>query len=227
MLDESGELVMPGDFLPTVEKYNFARRLDRWIIDNVFWWLSSKPEHFKQLELCSINLSGNTLTDPEITNFIVNRLNDYQLSPEKICFEITETAAISNFDIALKLISSIKELGCKFALDDFGSGLSSFAYLKKLPVDYLKIDGQFVKNMLENNIDHEIVKSINDIGHAIGMKTIAEYVENKKIFSSLKLLGIDYAQGYGIGKPCALENFCAEASKSRNSSLLDIERKIS
>jgi diguanylate cyclase (GGDEF)-like protein len=218
MIDESGKLVMPGDFLPTVEKYNFARRLDRWVINNVFTWLGNKPEHVKNLELCSINLSGNTLTDPDIAHFIMQHFNDYDISPEKICFEITETAAISNFDIAMKFISSIKKLGCRFALDDFGSGLSSFAYLKKLPVDYLKIDGQFVKDMTNDLIDYEIVKSINGIGHAMNMKIIAEYVENEKIFSSLKLLGVDYAQGYGIGKPMPLEQFnecdCPEIVRS-------------
>ncbi len=205
MIDESGKLVLPGEFLPTVEKYNFARRLDRWVIDNVFYWLGDKPEHIKNLELCSINLSGNTLTDPDIANFIMQHFNDYDIPPEKICFEITETAAISNFETALEFITLIKKLGCRFALDDFGSGLSSFAYLKKLPVDFLKIDGLFVKDMIEDPIDFEIVKSVNAIGHAMNMKIIAEYVENEKILSSLKLLGVDFAQGFGIGKPMPLE----------------------
>jgi diguanylate cyclase (GGDEF)-like protein len=207
MLDESGILVMPGDFLPTVEKYNFARRLDRWVINNVFWWLGNNPEHVSNLELCSINLSGNTLTDPDIATFIIQKFKEYEIPPEKISFEITETAAINNFDIALEFISCIKKLGCRFALDDFGSGLSSFAYLKKLPVDFLKIDGQFVKDMIDDGIDFEIVKSVNSIGHAMNMRIIAEYVENEKIFSSLKLLGVDFAQGYGIGKPAPLKNF--------------------
>ncbi len=207
MIDETGNLVMPGDFLPTVEKYNFARRLDRWVINNVFCWLGDKPEHVKNLELCSINLSGNTLTDPDIANFIMQHFNDYDIPPEKICFEITETAAISNFDTAMEFISLIKKLGCRFALDDFGSGLSSFAYLKKLPVDFLKIDGQFVKDMANDPIYFEIVKSINGIGHAMNMSIIAEYVENEKVFSSLKSLGVDFAQGYGIGKPMPLEKF--------------------
>ncbi|MBL1142014.1 MAG: EAL domain-containing protein [Proteobacteria bacterium] len=207
MIDESGGLVMPGDFLPTVEKYNFARRLDRWVISNVFCWLSGNPEHVKNLELCSINLSGNTITDPDITSFILQHFVDYDIPPEKISFEITETAAISNFEVAMEFILSLKKLGCCFALDDFGSGLSSFAYLKKLPVDYLKIDGQFVKDMVDDPIDHEIVKSINSIGHTMNMNIIAEYVENEKIFSSLKLLGVDFAQGYGLGKPTPLEQF--------------------
>jgi diguanylate cyclase (GGDEF)-like protein len=207
MLDESGNLVMPGDFLPTVEKYNFARRLDRWVINNVFWWLHNNPEHVSNLELCSINLSGNTLTDPDIAMYITQQFQEHKISPEKISFEITETAAINNFDTALEFIASIKKLGCRFALDDFGSGLSSFAYLKKLPVDYLKIDGQFVKDMIEDDIDFEIVKSVNSIGHVMNMQIIAEYVESEKIFSTLKLLGVDFAQGFGIGKPMPLKNF--------------------
>jgi diguanylate cyclase (GGDEF)-like protein len=207
MIDESGKLVMPGDFLPTVEKYNFSKRMDRWVIDNLFSWLNNNPDHVSNLELCSINLSGNTLTDPGIADFILQHFQDYGIPPEKICFEITETAAIANFDVAMEFISSIKKLGCRFALDDFGSGLSSFAYLKKLPVDLLKIDGQFVKDMINDPIDFEIVKSIKGIGHAMNMDIIAEYVENEKIFSSLKLLGVDFAQGFGIGKPMPLEEF--------------------
>lgn len=207
MIDESDNLVSPDNFLPTVEKYNFARRLDRWVITNVLLWLSDKPEHLNNLELCSINLSGNTITDPDIADFIMKKFKETAVAPEKICFEITETAAISNFETALEFISSIKDLGCSFALDDFGSGLSSFAYLKKLPVDYLKIDGQFVKDMVSDPINFEIVKSVNSIGHVMNMKIIAEYVENQKIYSSLKLLGVDFAQGFYFGKPIPLEQF--------------------
>tara|TARA_R110002072_G_scaffold119555_3_gene252465 strand:- start:21379 stop:23163 length:1785 start_codon:yes stop_codon:yes gene_type:complete len=223
MIDETGSIVMPGDFLPTVEKYNFARRLDRWVIDNVFRWLNDNPEHIKNLELCSINLSGNTLTDPDISNFIIQNFNYYDIPPEKICFEITETAAISNFETALEFIALIKKLGCCFALDDFGSGLSSFSYLKKLQVDYLKIDGQFVINMINDPIDFEIVKSVTEIGHAMNMEIIAEYVENEKIFKSLELLGVDFAQGYGISKPIPLKQFIEYDSPDLTLSIQSME----
>lgn len=207
MLDKAGNLVEPNKFIPTVEKYNFAKKLDRWVIDNLFWWLENQTEHLNKLELCSINLSGNTLSDVNISSFILNRFKEYSIPPEKICFEITETAAITHFDIAMDFINNLKQLGCRIALDDFGSGLSSFAYLKKLPIDYLKIDGQFVKDMVNNPIDYEIVKSVNDIGHAMNKKIIAEYVENDTILEILKTLKVDFAQGFGICKPQPLEDF--------------------
>ena len=149
----------------------------------------------------SINLSGNTISDPYILDFIQNELDKTKLSPENICFEITETAAISSITKAINVITKLKDIGVKFALDDFGSGLSSFGYLKDLPVDFLKIDGTFVKNIVKNEKDRAIVRSINEVAKVMGMKTIAEFVENREILEILKDIGVDYAQGYGIGKP--------------------------
>ncbi len=225
MLDKTGHIVMPNEFLPTVEKYNFARKVDRWVIDNLFWWLSNHSEHLANLELCSINLSGDTLSDDEIYKFILHRFNETDIPPEKICFEVTETATITNFDVALKFIESIKRLGCRISLDDFGSGLSSFAYLKKLPVDHLKIDGQFVKNIVHDRIDYEIVKSINDIGHALDMKIIAEYVEDEAILMKLSELKVDYAQGYGIGKPLPLDEFQENDLSRIDFTRMEVNRK--
>jgi EAL domain-containing protein (putative c-di-GMP-specific phosphodiesterase class I) len=138
--------------------------------------------------------------------FISEQFTKWKIPTHKVCFEITETAAISNLSYAANFIQQLKAQGCQFSLDDFGSGLSSFAYLKNLPVDYLKIDGLFVKDILEDEVDLAMVKSINEVGHVMKKKTIAEFVENEAIFNLLKSLGIDYAQGYGIGKPVPLDD---------------------
>jgi diguanylate cyclase (GGDEF)-like protein len=201
MIDETGEIIPPGAFLPAAERYNLITKIDHWVIEKSISLLADNPAFLNQVNFCSINLSGQSLTDPEILKFIVSLLKKSEIQGEKLCFEITETAAISNLNMAMKFISTLKNLGCRFALDDFGSGLSSFAYLKNLPVDYLKIDGMFVKDMVDDPIDHAMVKSINEIGHVMGMKTIAEFVENDVIKGMLKEIGVNYAQGYGIGKP--------------------------
>jgi EAL domain-containing protein (putative c-di-GMP-specific phosphodiesterase class I) len=201
MLGDKGEIIPPGAFLSAAERYNLISKLDHWVIDNSFSLLAEYPAFLKQINFCSINLSGQSLTEPEILKFIISRLNECGINGNKICFEITETAAISNLNMATQFISTLKALGCRFALDDFGSGLSSFGYLKNLSVDYLKIDGMFVKDIIDDPIDHAMVKSINEIGHVMGMKTIAEFVENDEIKGMLKEIGVDFAQGYGIGKP--------------------------
>ncbi len=150
-------------------------------------------------ELMEIIINSNVL------DFTVEQLRAHVIQPEQVCFEITETAAIANLGEATRFISTLRELGCKFALDDFGSGLSSFGYLKNMEVDYLKIDGMFVKDMVDDPIDAAMVKSINEIGHVMGMQTIAEFVENDKIESMLREMGVDYAQGYGVAKPVPLQ----------------------
>jgi EAL domain-containing protein (putative c-di-GMP-specific phosphodiesterase class I) len=149
----------------------------------------------------SINLSGQSFCEPGFVDFAIEQINKSRVSPHRICFEITETAAVSNLAQAVKFMETLKNFGCSFSLDDFGSGMSSFTYLKNLPVDYLKIDGYFVKNMLTNTVDYAMVKSIHEIGHVMGLKTIAEFVEDDQILQELKRLGVDYGQGYGIAKP--------------------------
>jgi EAL domain-containing protein (putative c-di-GMP-specific phosphodiesterase class I) len=201
MVDEKGEIIPPGAFLPAAERYNLISKLDHWVIKNAFGLLADNPAFLKQINFCSINLSGQSLTAPEILEFIISQMHESGIQGEKICFEITETAAISNLSRAVEFISTLKELGCQFALDDFGSGLSSFGYLKNLPVDYLKIDGMFVKDIVDDPIDHAMVKSINEIGHVMGMQTIAEFVENDEIKGMLREIGVNFAQGYGIDKP--------------------------
>ena len=210
MIDVNGSLFPPGAFLPAAERYNLISQVDRWVINNAFTLLAANPDFLADISFCSINLSGQTLSSPEILEFIISQLQESNINGSKICFEITETAAISNLSIAMEFISKLKDMGCRFALDDFGSGLSSFAYLKNLPVDYLKIDGIFVKDIAEDPIDHAMVKSINEIGQVMGMETIAEFVENDVIKGMLKEIGVNYAQGYGIGKPKPFDEILKE-----------------
>jgi diguanylate cyclase (GGDEF)-like protein/PAS domain S-box-containing protein len=210
MVDDKGDIIPPGAFLPSAERYNLITYLDRWVIAHAFKLLLNHNDFLKQINFVSINISGPSLADPEFLEFVHNEFQQTNIEPEKICFEITETAAISNLNKASLFISLMKKLGCRFALDDFGSGLSSFAYLKNLPVDYLKIDGMFVKDIVDDPIDYAMVKSINEIGHVMGMKTIAEFVENDKIKNMLKELDVDYVQGYGIGKPIPLTDLFKE-----------------
>jgi diguanylate cyclase (GGDEF)-like protein/PAS domain S-box-containing protein len=204
MQDADGNVITPDAFLPTAERYSIAARIDRWVITTILNWYSQNPDKFAALALCSINLSGQSLSDEEILRYVVNSFENIGIDPRKFCFEITETAAIANLTNATHFIKTLKERGVRFSLDDFGSGLSSFAYLKNLPVDYLKIDGQFVKDVLVDPIDLAMVKSINDIGHVMGKKTIAEFVETRAILDIMEDIGIDYAQGYGIAKPSVL-----------------------
>ena len=201
MIDEQGEIIPPGALLPSAEHYNLSPRLDRWVIRSTFDWLTARPGRMDALELCSTNLSGNSPWDKEFSQFVIDELAHTQIQPAKICFEITETAAISRIVAATHLIDMLKELGFKFALDDFGTGLSSFGYLKNLPVDYLKIDGLFIRDIADDMINYAILKSINEIGQVMGKKTVAEFVEDDAILSKLREIGVDCAQGYGIGKP--------------------------
>ncbi len=201
MIDELGDMVPPGAFIPAAERYNFMSTIDKWVIENTFECLRNSPDHYK----FAINLSGGSINSGEFLKFVKKQLRKSHINAEQICFEITETAAISNLNTARKFIEEIKVIGCKFSLDDFGSGLSSFGYLKSLPVDFLKIDGQFVRDLLKDQIDYAMVKSINDVGHIIGIKTIAEYVENESIKNELVEMGVDYLQGYYTGEPKPLE----------------------
>ena len=203
--DDRNNIIPPGAFLPAAERYNLASQLDRFLIGKLLEWLAGHPQFLNDLALCSVNLSGLTFSDETMLHFISEQFQRWRIPTHKICFEITETAAISNLSHATHFIHRLKEQGCLFSLDDFGSGLSSFAYLKNLPVDFLKIDGLFVKDILDDEVDLAMVKSINEVGHVMNKKTIAEFVENKQIFDLLKSLGIDYAQGYAIGRPVPLD----------------------
>jgi len=202
MIDYNGNIIPPMAFLPAAERYDLMPAIDRWVIKNAFF-------HLQQYQLYSnnnnnmwtINISGQSLCDVDFLKFIIDHSEKYAIQTNKVCFEITETAAVANLTDATNLITSLKEKGFRFALDDFGSGLSSFNYLKHLPVDYLKIDGSFVKDMLVDPIDYAMVNSINQIGHILELVTIAEFVESEETLQKLKDLGVDYAQGYAIHKP--------------------------
>jgi diguanylate cyclase (GGDEF)-like protein/PAS domain S-box-containing protein len=201
MRDESGSIIAPGLFIEAAERYGITPNIDRWVIQNAFRWLVSEADERERLSLCSINLSGQSLGYEKFLPYVIEQFQMSGLDATKICFEITETAAIASYSQANRFINALKELGCKFALDDFGTGLSSFGYLKHFPVDFLKIDGSFVKEILHDPIDREMVRSINEIGHLTGKKTIAEFAENAEIITMLRGMGIDYAQGYGVSEP--------------------------
>lgn len=204
MVDDAGQIILPGMFLPAAERYNLITRIDRWVVSEYFRWLAEHPVQLASLTLGSINLSGSSLGNNECLRHIESMLTEYAIPPNKICFEITETEAIANLSHAQHFISKLKQLGCNFALDDFGSGFSSYAYLKNLPVDFLKIDGMFIKDIHTDPTNYAMVESINHIGHVMGRQTIAEFVATPQIQQSLNTLGIDYMQGYGIAKPRAL-----------------------
>ena len=207
MRDQTGNIVPPGAFLPAAERYNLTAQIDRWVIENYFNWLANNPQHNAELTRVSINLSGHSLADKELKLFILNAFEKYKVSYKKVCFEITESMAILKMDETLEFINTFHKLGCLFALDDFGSGFSSYSYLKNLPVDQVKIDGSFVKDILVDPVDMAMVSSIKDVAKAMGMETVAEFVESTEIMVELGKIGVDFAQGYGVARPHELANF--------------------
>jgi diguanylate cyclase (GGDEF)-like protein len=208
-----GEITLPTSFIPSAERYHLMPNIDRWVIKNTF------AAYRKLLDISSeqcdytfsINLSGTSLGDKSLLGYIREQFAIYAIPPQRICFEITETAAIVNLKNTINLFSTLRKIGCKFALDDFGSGMSSFMYLKNFEVDYLKIDGTFVREMHENKIDHAMVRSIHSVAEAMNIETVAEFVENKEILRELQSIGVHYGQGHYLGEPVVLkkmiENF--------------------
>jgi diguanylate cyclase (GGDEF)-like protein/PAS domain S-box-containing protein len=201
--DEAGRMILPSSFIPAAERYGLMTSLDRWVVENVFKIIAQcmARQHEGPMAMCAINLSGITIGDDEFLIFLRQQFVIHGIPPEMICFEITETSAISNLSSAIKFINELKGLGCYFSLDDFCAGMSSFAYLKHLPVDFLKIDGSFVRDMLDDPINRAMVEVINHIGHVMGKRTIAEFVETPQIEQALLEIGVDYAQGYNIERP--------------------------
>lgn len=210
-----GEYISPGIFMPASERYNIAHLIDRKVVSQTLSWLEQRPQVIDELGMCSINLSGHSMGNREFVEFLIDNLKNSSIPSHKICLEITETAAMSNMKQAIKFFTRIKELGCMIALDDFGSGLSSFGYLKKLPVDIVKIDGLFVRDIDVNEMDHVMVRSINDLAKQMGKYTVAEFVENTQVIDKLLELGVNYAQGYIIGKPKPLEELVEELQQER------------
>lgn len=202
---KSNDLHSPGAFLPAVERYGLAPRLDRWVIETYLAWLARNPRHLDTLQMAAINLSGNTIADDTFPGFVRDAARRHGVRYEKLCFEVTETAAIANLSQAAASIEALRTLGASVALDDFGTGMCSFGYLKSLPVDFLKIDGVFVKDIADDPVDAAMVRSINEIGQLLGKTTVAEFVESPEILVRLHEIGVDYAQGYAIGRPMPLD----------------------
>ena len=212
--EADGSLVPPMAFLPAAERYGLMPVLDRAVIERALEMhgklqaASNVPVRF------AINLSGASLSDPSLFEFIRGALKRYAVAPKLICFEVTETMAIANLSVAVKLMTALKELGCTLSLDDFGSGMSSFSYLKQLPVDVVKIDGSFVRNILQDAVDHAMVEAVNNIAHQMGLQTLAEYAESPEIVAELKRMGIDMVQGFAVSRPQRLTEMLASQRAS-------------
>jgi len=217
MLDDAGELLSPALFLPAAERYQLMPMLDRWVIRNTFQCLGAQWELMKSSgAVFCINLSGQSLTNNGFLAFIADELEASGVYPNRICFEITETAAISNVDEATIFMGTLQNIGCRFALDDFGAGLSSFGYLKVLPVDYLKIDGSFVREVTSDPVSHSMVSAICQIGRTMGLSMIAEYVGDQQTVDTLRTIGIDYGQGFHIGKPVPMQEIIDRLQSGAN-----------
>jgi diguanylate cyclase (GGDEF)-like protein len=205
--DEDGKLVQPGSFMPAAERYGLMPLIDRWVVRNAFALLASRLNSSEPARpsSCAINLSGRTFGDDHFVEYVRRQFDIYRVPPGMICFEITETSAIANLPSAKRFIEALKKLGCHFSLDDFGTGMASFSYLKHLPVDFIKIDGSFVTEMLNSKVDRAMVEMIVHVAKVMGKKTVAEFVESDEMLEALREIGVDYAQGYAIGKPSPFE----------------------
>ncbi|NLK59688.1 MAG: EAL domain-containing protein, partial [Treponema sp.] len=208
MKDGDNPVIQPGEFIPIAERYNIISSIDRWVIDKAFSTYArlAKKHHPLAESVFSINLSGGTLVDENIVSFILNKATEYAIPPGMFCIELTESSAILNLASASSLITGLKEKGFSFALDDFGSGFSSFSYLKNLPVDFVKIDGSFIRNMDRDPVDYTMVQAVSSMSRILGLKTIGEFAENDTIIRMLGEIGVDYAQGYGIARPKPFED---------------------
>ena len=205
MRSDDGEVVTPGAFMAAAERYSLAAEVDRWVVRRAIHWLAAHPQRLGRLDQCFINLSAGTLSDQGFIDFFCGEIDYATVPTAKICFDISESTAIANLATATGFMAALQARGCRFALDNFGSGLSSFAYLKTLPVHYLKLDGNYVKDILRDPIARSMVKAMNEIAQAMGKQTIAEFVESERILACLRSLGVDYAQGYGIERPRPLD----------------------
>jgi diguanylate cyclase (GGDEF)-like protein len=207
MIDDDGSIIAPGVFLPTAEKYNLAQNLDRWVIEHAMAWLASESACSHWPIRIAINLSAQSVADPAMVNYIIEQAGLFAIDPAHVCFEVTETAVTANLTAATSFMLTLRACGFRFSLDDFGNGLSSFTYLRKMPVDYLKIDGAFVRDFMFDPIDRTMVRAINELGHLLGKQTIAKYVESLEVVDELKKMGVDHIQGYVYSQPQSLDDF--------------------
>jgi EAL domain-containing protein (putative c-di-GMP-specific phosphodiesterase class I) len=206
MRDRDGNIILPGQFIPAAERYGLMEDIDRWVLSNVVDYIARRERAGLAAVSYAVNLSGPTLGNESFRDFVLQELSRTGIDAKALNFEITETAAVGNFNRAIRFIETFRARGCEFYLDDFGSGMSSFSYLKDLPVDYLKIDGAFIKSMETDSVDYAMVSAINHLAHVMGIKTVAEYVENEGILKLLENLGVDYAQGFGIAAPAPVHS---------------------
>ncbi|MEM7543755.1 MAG: PAS domain-containing protein [Pseudomonadota bacterium] len=213
--DEDGDYVLPGRFLPTANRYGLATTIDHWVFDQLVNWYEANTRNWDPKKLFAVNLSALSLSDQDFKEFVVDRLELSGFPAHQICFEITETAAIENLTAAYTFFNELGEIGCQFALDDFGSGVSSFGYLRKLPIDFVKIDGGFVRDCADDPIARAMVKSINDIGQVMGKKTIAEFACSAEVVAALKELDIDFAQGFALHEPEPLASLGGTLERSK------------
>ena len=200
----SGKLIPPGEFLPAAQRYGLMGRIDRWVVSKVVsWMLDRQARQAPELRMVAVNLSGSSVSDPEFRDFVEEQVALLR-QPDWLCFEITESEAVANLSEAREFIQRMHSYGCRFALDDFGAGLSSFAYLKRLPVDVLKIDGQFVRDIRHDQVNWAMVEAISHVARVMGLKTVAEFVEDESIFEACRQIGLDYCQGFHFGRPVPL-----------------------
>jgi len=203
--DDDGKLIPPGAFLPAAERFHMASRIDRWVVRHTFRWLTAHASEIDHVATITVNLSGQSIGDKAFHRFVAEQVAQTSFDVRRLCFEVTETAAITNLGDATLFIDEMRALGVRIALDDFGAGSSSFGYLKSLTVDYLKIDGQFIKTLTSNALDHAAVRCFRDVAQVLGIKTIAEFVEDEATVTELRRIGVDYAQGYLVHRPEPLE----------------------
>ena len=214
MLDE-GDLIPAGMFIPPTERYGLVTDVDRWVVTELLDTLAARPTLLDHIGFCTINLSAKSIENEDFLEFLLTTLGEHRVPPERLVFEITETTALSQFATAVRFIESVSALGCRFALDDFGAGFSTYQYLKQLPVHILKIDGSLVRDLGHDTVDREIVRSMTQVASAIGMETVAEFVEDEATIEVLREVGVDFGQGWGIGKPRIIGEVFADLLEQR------------
>ncbi|MGH8744948.1 MAG: EAL domain-containing protein [Burkholderiales bacterium] len=222
LLDEHGSIVPPMAFIPAAERYNMMSAIDEWVIRHAFSAITARG---RNAGTYAINVSGTSIADDRFREFVREQFRQHVMPPRSVCFEITETAAIANFDKASRFFGEMKSLGCLFSLDDFGAGMSSFGYLKHLPVDFIKIDGSFVTNVADDPVDRATVQAINDVGHVMGKRTIAEFVSGASGLETLRQIGVDFAQGDWLS-PARPFVFGEKRSENPRSAALEPESAV-